>query len=186
MSILYIHYLNLTLGIFSIILQFLSVLALIFLFFGPKENKFLAFVKEHFLIIGFIISFFAVAFSLFYSEIIGFLPCKLCWFQRIFLFSQVVLFGMAFIKKDRKVAHYSFPLLVTGFFVAIYQNFIYYFQASTASCDASGVSCVQRLVDEFGGYISFPMFSLITFIALMTILVVARFYKKQKELDAYL
>jgi len=182
----YIHYLNLTLGIFSIILQFLSLLALIFLFFGPKENKFLAFIKEHFLIIGFVISFFTVAFSLFYSEIIGFLPCKLCWFQRIFLFSQVVLFGMAYLKKDRKVAHYSFPLLAAGFFVAIYQNFIYYFQASTASCDASGVSCVQRLVDEFGGYISFPMFSLITFIALMTVLVVARFYKKQKELDAYL
>jgi len=183
---IYLHYLNFTLGLFSIILQFLSVLALIFLFFGPKENKFLAFIKEHFLIIGFILSFFALVFSLFYSEVVGFLPCNLCWIQRIFLFPQVVLFGMAYFKKDKKVAHYSFPLLVVGFFVAIYQNFIYYFGGNSAPCDSSGVSCVQRLISEFGGYISFPMLSLITFIALMTILVVARFYKKQKQLDAYL
>ncbi|MBU0612364.1 disulfide bond formation protein B [Patescibacteria group bacterium] len=184
--LIYTHYLNFTLGLFSIILQFFSVLALAFLFFGPRENKFLFFIKEHFLIIGFIISFFAVLFSLFYSEIVGFLPCKLCWFQRVFLFSQVVLFGMAYVKKDRKVARYSFPLLAAGFFITLYHIFIYYFAEELASCDPSGISCTQRLIDEFGGYISFPMFALTSFIGLMTILVVARFYKKQKESNVYL
>jgi disulfide bond formation protein DsbB len=180
------HYLSLVLGISSIILQFFSVLAIMVLFFGPRENKFLAFIKEHFLVIGFVISFSATAFSLVYSDVIGFLPCKLCWFQRIFIFSQVVLFGMAYIKKDKRVARYSFPLLVTGFFITLYHLFIYYFSESAVPCDPSGISCSQRLIDELGGYISFPVLALTTFIALMTILVVARFYKRKKDLDAYL
>ncbi|MFA6274243.1 MAG: disulfide bond formation protein B [Candidatus Paceibacterota bacterium] len=176
----YVHYINLLLGISAIILQIFCVVAILLLFLYSKENKFLAFIKKHFLLLGFIISFFAAVFSLFYSEIVGYLPCNLCWLQRIFIFPQVILFGMAYIKNDRKVAHYAFPLLITGFLISVYQIFIYYFTKGLVPCDASGVSCAQRLIDEIGGYISFPMLGLTSFVVLITILFVARFYKKEQ------
>lgn len=179
----YVHYLNLTLGIFTIALQLLCVFTLLSLFVVTDRNKFqdkfLSFISENFLIIGFIFSLFATGLSLFYSEILRYAPCVLCWLQRIFLFPQVVLFGMAYLKKDRKVAHYSFPLLFIGLLFALYHNFIYYFSESAGPCDASGVSCVQKLVYEIGGYISIPMFSFTILFALITQLLVVRFYKKE-------
>ncbi len=164
---------NLLVAIGGITLQIILIGVLGLLFLGSKENKFLALIKKHFLVIGFVISLAGVLISLFYSDIIGFAPCKLCWLQRIALYPTCILFGLAWIKKDRNISYYIFPLLGLGAFVAIYHNFIYYFGEGIAPCDATGVSCVQRLVSEFGGYISIPSLALTSFIALAILLLVA-------------
>ncbi|MCF7862737.1 MAG: disulfide bond formation protein B [Candidatus Pacebacteria bacterium] len=184
MSFEAVHNLNVFLGIGIIIIQFFSVLALFILFFGPKKNSFLDFIDKHFLILGFLISLFSALFSMVYSEIVGFLPCMLCWYQRIFIFPQVFLFGMALWNKDRKVIHYSIPLLLVGFVISAYQVLVYYFtESSTLPCDASGVSCYQHLVSEFGGYISIPMMGLTVFISMLALVSVVHFYGKRKLLD---
>jgi disulfide bond formation protein DsbB len=180
MNIITIHYLNVFLGTGAIILQVLSVVALFTLFLGPKKNKFLDFIDKHYLTLGFIFSLFASLTSLIYSEIINFVPCHLCWYQRIFLFPLVFIFGSAIWHKDRKIVKYVLPILSIGFLISIYQNFFYYFgENSSLPCDASGVSCYQRLVSEFGGYISIPMLALTIFFALLAIVLVAHFYKKE-------
>ncbi len=175
-----IHYLNVFLGLGAIILQVFSLSALIVLFFGPKKNIFLDFIEKHFLVIGFLISLLSSLFSLVYSEIIGFPPCQLCWFQRVFLFPQVFLFGIALWDKDKKIIRYTTILLCVGFLVAVYQNFIYYFgNGNLGACDNTGVSCFQHLVSVFGGYVSIPMLALTAFVALLAISLVAHFYKKE-------
>jgi disulfide bond formation protein DsbB len=175
-----IHYLNVFLGLGAIILQIASVLALLILFFGPKKNFFLDFIDEHFLILGFLITLVSSLFSLVYSEIIHFIPCHLCWFQRIFMFPLVFIFAVALWDKDRKIVRYVLPLVCTGFLISVYQNFFYYFGENTnLPCDASGVSCYQHLIYEFGGYISIPMLALTGFVSLLTLLAVVHFYKKR-------
>jgi disulfide bond formation protein DsbB len=174
-----IHYLNVFLGSGAIILQILAVIALLVLFFGPKKNKFLDFTRKHFLSLGFLISLFAALFSLVYSEAVHFIPCQLCWWQRIFMFPQVFLFGIALWDQDRKVIRYVIPLLSAGFVIALYQNFIYYFgNSANAVCDSSGISCFQHLVSEFGGYISIPMLALTSFFALLVLSLITHFYKE--------
>lgn len=178
-----IHYLNVFLGTGAIILQIFSVIALFLLFFRPKEkskNLFLDFIDKHFLILAFLITLFSSIFPLVYSEIIGFLPCVLCWWQRVFMFPLMFMFGIALWDKDKKVIRYALPLLCAGFLVSAYQNFFYYFgETSSLPCDASGVSCYQHLVSEFGGYISIPMLALSSFLGLLTVVLVAHFYKKE-------
>ena len=175
-----VHYLNVFLGLGAIILQIFSVIALFILFMRPKENKFLGFIDKHYLNLGFILSLGASLFSLVYSEIIGFLPCYLCWYQRVFLFPLVFIFAVAIWYKDRKIVKYTLPLLCVGFIISVYQNFFYYFgNSSSLPCDASGVSCYQQLVSEFGGYISIPMLALTIFFALNSVVLVAHFYKKE-------
>ncbi len=175
-----VHYLNMFLGAGAIVLQIASVIALFILFFRPKENKFLGFIDKHYLTLGFIISLSSALFSLVYSEIVGFLPCALCWYQRIFLFPIPFIFGSAIWHKDRKIVKYILPLLSVGFLISVYQNFGYYFgDTGNLPCDASGVSCYQALVSEFGGYISIPMLALTIFFALISIVLVAHFYKKE-------
>lgn len=175
-----VHYLNMFLGVGAIGLQILSVVALVLLFLKPKNSKYLNFIDKHFLTLGFLLSIGPALFSLVYSEIIGFLPCYLCWYQRIFLFPIVFIFATAVWSKDRKVTKYVLPLLSVGFIFAVYQNLGYYFADSgSLPCDASGISCYQQLVSEFGGYISIPMLSLTAFLSLITIVLVAHFYKKE-------
>lgn len=174
-----VHALNVTLGAGAIVLQVLSVVALGILFFGPRKSEFLDFVNKHLLPIGFLLSLSAVCFALVYSEIIHFVPCVLCWWQRVFMFPLVPIFAVALWDKDRRVVKYVLPLLVLGFLVSVYQNFFYYFGESSAPCDASGVSCYAHLISEFGGYISIPMLSLTIFFSLLTLVCIAHFYPKR-------
>lgn len=175
-----IHYLNVFLGTGAILLQLFSIVALFLLFIGPKKNAYLAFIDKHYLTLGFIISLSASLFSLVYSEIIGFVPCYLCWYQRVFTFPLFFIFGTAIWHKDRKIVKYVLPLLSVGFIISVYQNFMYYFADTGAlPCDASGVSCYQLLIPEFGGYIQIPALALSAFLVLITIVLVAHFYKKE-------
>lgn len=170
-------------GLGAIILQVFSVIILFLFFFNKENNKFLNIIKKHFLIIGFLISFFASVFSLIYSEIIGFPPCELCWYQRVFMFPQVFLFGIALLEKNYNIIKYAISLLSVGFVISIYQNIVYYFgDSSNVPCDVTGVSCYKHLISEFGGYISIPMLSLTTFFILIVLLLVAYFYKKDELL----
>src|SRR3989344_2761311 len=50
--------------------------------------------------IGFLVSAGATIGSLVYSEVIGFPACVLCWVQRIFMYPQMFLFGLALWRKD--------------------------------------------------------------------------------------
>lgn len=179
-----IHYLNVFLGAGTILLQLCSLVALLLLFFRPNnksKNIYLDFIYKHFLILSFIVSLFSSVFPLVYSEIIDFLPCYLCWWQRVFMFPTFFLFGIALWNKDTKVIKYVAPLLSIGFFISAYQNFFYYFgETSSLPCDASGISCYQHLVSEFGGYISIPMMALTAFFALLTLSAVAYFYPRRR------
>ncbi|PIP69180.1 hypothetical protein CO033_02535 [Candidatus Nomurabacteria bacterium CG_4_9_14_0_2_um_filter_32_10] len=179
----FVHYFNISLGIGTIVLQIISVFTLFLLFFVSKENRYLSFIKKNFIILAFFLLFFSVLFSLFYSEILNYAPCFHCWIQRIFLFPQMFLFGIAWFRKDKNVFWYSIFLLLVGMLDALYLNYIYYFNPNSAPCDASGVSCVKRLVSEFGGYISIPMFSFTIFFVLMTVLLVVYFYKKDESIN---
>lgn len=180
MNATHIAYLNWFLGTGAILLQIASVVALVLLFLRPRKNAYLSFIDRHYLNLGFLLSLASALFSLVYSEIVGFLPCLLCWYQRVFLFPMPLIFGSAIWHKERKIVKYVLPLLSVGVLVSVYQNFMYYFgETGTAPCDASGVSCYARLVSVFGGYISFPMFSLTTFLALITLCLVAHFYKQE-------
>lgn len=168
------------LGAGAILLQVLSVAVLLALCFGPKKNKIVAYADQHFLPIGFAIAFFSSLFSLVYSEIIGFLPCYLCWYQRVFLFPLVFMFGTALWDKDRKIIRYALPLIIVGFVISVYQNLGYYFGGeSNAPCDASGISCYQQLVSEFGGYISIPMLSLTVYFALLVLCLAVHFHTRR-------
>src|SRR3989338_4944254 len=145
-----VHYLNVFLGTGAIALQIFSVAALSALFFRPRENKFLGFIDKHYLTLGFIISLSASLFSLVYSEIINFIPCYLCWYQRIFLFPAVFIFGAAIWSKDRKIVKYVLPMLAVGFVMSVYQNFFYYFgKVFSLPCPFSGLFFYHHFFFKF-------------------------------------
>lgn len=173
-----IHYINILIGLGAIILQICTAIIILLLIFS-RENRLLSFIKRYFIEIGFLISFSGILISSFYSEILHYAPCFHCWIQRIFMFPQAFLFGVAWLRKDKNVFWYSLPLILAGLADAIYLIYLYYFNLSSGPCDASGVSCTLHYVYEFGGYISIPSISITGFVAFLTLLAVVYFHKKE-------
>lgn len=116
--------------------------------------------------IGFLLTLGGTALTLYYSEVLGFVPCGWCWVQRVFLWPQVLLFGVALFTKDRRAADYSIAFSVAGAAAALYQHYLQMGGHSLLPCPASGAGdCAQRFLFEFG-YITFPLmaFSLFAFL----------------------
>jgi disulfide bond formation protein DsbB len=110
----------------------------------------------------------SVAVSLFYSEFLGFIPCSLCWLQRIALYPQALFAIMAFrIKETTYFPMYNIALSIFGLLVAVYQ-YIYQMLPKEVSsgvmpclADGSG-DCALKVIDTFG-FVTFPLLSAITF-----------------------
>jgi disulfide bond formation protein DsbB len=111
--------------------------------------------------------------SLFFSEISQFIPCRLCWFQRIGMYPLAVLLLLAAIRRDnRGGAIYGLPLAVFGSLVAIYHIYIeYHPEAETAGCKI-GAPCATKWIDKFG-YITIPVLALTAFLAIIALLSMA-------------
>ena len=135
-------------------------------------------VAQRYLVIGFLITLGAVAGSLFYSEIAGFDPCKLCWLQRIFIYPQAVLFAVALIKNKKDAADYAVPLSAIGGLIAIYHSYIQMGGSPLIPCSAASANaCAQIFVMMFG-YITIPLMALSAFALLFVAGLISQKYKK--------
>ena len=125
-------------------------------------------------ILGFLLALFSMAGSLFYSEVAKYPPCVLCWWQRIFMYPQVLLIAMGIIKNDKKIADYTIAMSVIGFAVSLYQYYIQMGGGQLFQCDANGgVSCTQHFPLEFG-YVTLPMMGLTAFAGLIILMWISR------------
>lgn len=131
------------------------------------------FVRKNALLFAFIVAAATTAASLFYSEIADYEACDLCWYQRVFLYPQTVLLGIAFIRDDRKVADYIIPLGMIGGAISIYHYALQRIDGSS-SCPVGAVSCAVRYVFDFG-YITIPMMSLTAFVVIIVLAHISRF-----------
>lgn len=108
--------------------------------------------------------------SLFFSHIMEFAPCVLCWYQRICLFPLVVILATGLFPFDKRVVAYSLPLAIAGWITAFYHNLLYsgIIPQDLQPC-SQGVSCTEKYIDLFG-FLTIPMLSLISFSTIITLL----------------
>jgi len=116
--------------------------------------------------ISFVIALGATLGSLFVSEVLGYPPCVLCWYQRIAMYPLAVVLLIALWLEDRAYPRYSLPLAGLGAALAIYHNLLYYgvIPEEIAPCE-QGVSCTTRQV-ELLGFITVPLMSLAAFVTI--------------------
>ena len=169
---------------FGTILSQLFIVAVVLYFLLRKSfpkipvaiKELFAWTARHGLLLAFLASLAASLASLFYSNIVGFEPCELCWYQRIFMYPLAVILGIAYFNRDNNIFRYAMPLAIIGFIISLYQNGIYYNMGGlSAICDFSGigVSCTKRYIFEFG-YITIPIMALTAFVLVITLLVLKK------------
>ncbi len=145
------------------------ILAVLIVSFLTRQSRILKLFAKHALVFSFTVTLVATLGSLFYSEVAGYEPCKLCWFQRILMYPQVILLGMALLKKDNSIVPYSIVLSVLGVLIAGYHYLLQLGIVPSIGCSAVGysISCSQRFIMGFG-YITIPMMSLTAFLLIIS------------------
>lgn len=124
---------------------------------------------ESLLTIIWVIALVALVGSLFYSEIIGYEPCKLCWIQRIFMYPLVVIYGYALVKRNLEIALPGLLLSGVGMLISTYHYLLQKLPALQESGDfCEGVPCNLQYVNYFG-FITIPFLAGMAFIMIFII-----------------
>jgi disulfide bond formation protein DsbB len=140
-------------------------------------------VRPHALQIAWLVATVATAGSLYYSEVAGFVPCQLCWYQRIAMYPLSAVLAVAAIRRDSQVWRYVLPLTVVGAVIATYHYQLQRFPSqSSVTCDADA-PCTVTWVWEFH-YISIPMMALTGFLFITTLVLLARGADERRRVSA--
>jgi disulfide bond formation protein DsbB len=105
----------------------------------------------------------ATAGSLYFSEVLGWVPCMLCWYQRIFMYPLTALLLIGILRRDLGLHWYILPLSLFGGGIALYHYLLtktFWFPPPTC---ASGVSCAVDYLDLLG-FINIPFLALTAFV----------------------
>lgn len=108
--------------------------------------------------------------ALFIGEVMGMMPCLLCWYQRIFMFPLALILGMAAFSEDQRGAVYALPLALGGAAMAGYHSALVagWVPKWWVPC-GTGPSCSEQSLEILGG-IQIPWLSLMAFSAIAILL----------------
>ena len=134
----------------------------------------MTFIKKYGLYLAFALSLVAMLASLFFSEVMKWAPCVLCWYQRVVMYPLVIITAVGIIRKDLKVYLYILPLTIIGLLISIYHNLLYYkiLPENALPC-LNGVSCTTKYIEWFG-FVTIPLLSFCAFVLLTGLMLAYR------------
>ena len=100
--------------------------------------------------------------SLFFSEVLGWLPCLLCWYQRILMYPLAIVLAIGIFRRDRGLHWYVLPFSVVGMGVSLYHYLLIKTDWFPPPPCTSGIPCTVDYLDIFG-VINIPFMALTAF-----------------------
>lgn len=110
--------------------------------------------------------------SLYFSERAGFVPCELCWYQRIAMYPLALMLVIAAIRGDRDVGAYAIPMAAVGLVIAGYHIQVQLFPDQASFCDVTN-PCSGRWVEAFG-WMTIPQMAALSFALVIALSVITR------------
>ncbi len=141
---------------------------------GGPGPRWLTSVRDAALPLAWLVAAVATAGSLYYSEVVGFEPCRLCWYQRIAMYPFVVILGIAALRADTAVRTYVVPLAGLGLAVSGWHYLIQQVPslAPAGACSASA-PCTAAYVSDLG-FVTIPLMAGCGFLAVIVLLSLTR------------
>ena len=128
--------------------------------------------------LAFLIALASTLGSLYFSEVANYVPCRLCWFQRIAMYPLSVILLIAALRRDTAIRWYAVPLAAIGACVSIYHYLVeWHPRLEGDACDPTN-PCSLVWFREFG-FVTLPLMALCGFVAIIALLLPAG----QRELD---
>ena len=117
---------------------------------SPHARAAVAAVDEAALWLAFLVAAASMAGSLYFSEVADFVPCRLCWLQRIAMYPLAVILLVAAIRRDRGVRWYAGPLAALGLATSTYHYLIEWEPSLEGGACSVGPSCADVWFRELG------------------------------------
>lgn len=111
--------------------------------------------------------------SLYFSEVANYLPCTLCWYQRILMYSSAIVLVIAAFRRDVDVRRYVIPLAGIGMVVSAYHVLVERFPGvfeNRKVCELS-IPCAFKWFERFG-FVTLPVMALIGFSTIIALLAI--------------
>ena len=121
---------------------------------------------------AFVVAAIATGGSLFLSDVAGFIPCEMCWYQRICMYPLSLLTLFAAVHGDYRFARYLLPFPVIGACVSVYHLLIENHVVAVPAQCAVGAGCAVKWINYFG-YMTIPTLALTAFVLLIGFLALA-------------
>jgi disulfide bond formation protein DsbB len=132
-------------------------------------------IQDYSIPVALVLSIAGLLGSLYFSEVKNFIPCVLCWYQRIALYPLVLIFSIAIATRDTGVWRYALPLSVISLGIGVYQLLLVYGVITASSACSVGVSCVAITWSLFG-FITIPLLAFLEALIITVILIAYRKY----------
>ena len=112
--------------------------------------------------------------SIFFSDVMEFTPCVLCWYQRICLFPLVIILAIGLFPFDKSVVKYALPLAFVGWLTALYHSLLHagIIPENIQPC-SQGASCTEEYIDLFG-FLTIPILALLSFSTIIALLIILK------------
>ena len=137
-------------------------------------RQFVLLVGPHARALALLVAAVATAGSLYYSQIVGFAPCELCWFQRICMYPLVAVLAVGVARRDSAARWYAAPFVLVGAPLGLYHWLVERVPsiAASASCSAT-VPCAVPYFEELG-YVTLAFMAMSAFVLIGALLLVER------------
>lgn len=130
--------------------------------------------------LAFVVALVTTLGSLYLSEIAHFVPCPLCWYQRICMYPLTLALLVGALRRDDNVWAYVLPPALVGAAFAIYHTQLQAFPHQHSSFCKAAEPCTIRYIWEFR-FISIPFMSLSAFAFIITMMFVTRARQRAEE-----
>jgi disulfide bond formation protein DsbB len=120
-----------------------------------------------------LVALIAMSGSLYLSDVVGFLPCSLCWYQRIAMYPLVFVLGVGFFRKDPSVWSYALPLSLVGAVISWYHVLLQYRPSLEIAACSAGVPCTMRYMLVYG-FVSIPVMAGSAFLLITACMLLVR------------
>ena len=101
--------------------------------------------------------------SLFFSEVLRWQPCVLCWYQRILMYPLAILLAIGIVRRDRGLHVYVLPFSIAGIGVSLYHYLLIKTDWLPPPACTVGVPCTVDYLNWFG-FINIPFLALTAFL----------------------
>jgi disulfide bond formation protein DsbB len=119
---------------------------------------------ENALLMIWVVSLIATLGSLYFSEIRGYEPCTLCWYQRILMYPIVLIATVAYIQKNAKIALTTAVFSLIGTATSLYHYSLQKLDFLQSTAPACGrVPCTGQYINWLG-FITIPFLALTAFV----------------------
>ena len=142
------------------------------------------FLQQYGVYAALIVALAAMLGSLYYSEVAGFIPCTLCWYQRILMYPLALIILVGIFTRDELLPNYVLPLSIIGIGFSSYHYLIQQGIFAHPTTCAAGIPCNLRYVN-YAGFITIPLMALTAFVLITVIMAITKwsFAQAAKTVD---